>query len=221
MRRLSDARAWPEQLRLGDDFWLIAHNDSTGRPRLNPLALGLGLAGALLGELVLSGNIAVLDGRVMVLDERPPADAAAHSILEQVLAEPQHGVRTWLSFLGHSADQTVTTRLLRVGLVEREQDRRLFKTVVVHKPVDMSQAFWRAARLKDVLAGTRGQPTWQDVFLAGLIEATGLLRAVLWESSSASAAYLHHYLPRADPSLQDLVTEVATLVGDAVLGAHA
>jgi hypothetical protein len=50
-----------------------------------------------------------------------------------------------------------------------------------------------------------------------LIDATGLFRAVLWENSSASAAYLRHYLPHAEASLQELVAEVATLVGDAVL----
>jgi hypothetical protein len=39
--------------RLADDLYLIAHHELTGRPHLAPRAVGLGLAGALLAELVL------------------------------------------------------------------------------------------------------------------------------------------------------------------------
>jgi hypothetical protein len=43
--------------RLADDLYLMAHNDVSGRPYLQPRALGLGLAGALLAELVLAGRV--------------------------------------------------------------------------------------------------------------------------------------------------------------------
>ena len=43
--------------RLADDLYLIAHHELTGRPQLAPRAVGLGLAGALLGELVLAGAV--------------------------------------------------------------------------------------------------------------------------------------------------------------------
>ena len=42
--------------RLADDLYLLAHHEITGKPHLQPRAVGLGLAGALLAELMLSGN---------------------------------------------------------------------------------------------------------------------------------------------------------------------
>lgn len=38
--------------RIADDLYLLAHDDATGRPFLQPRALGVGLAGALLAELI-------------------------------------------------------------------------------------------------------------------------------------------------------------------------
>jgi hypothetical protein len=218
--RYSDPPRWPETLRPADDLWIIAHSDRT--IRVNSVALGLGLAGALLGELALSGHIAIRGGNVSVRDETPPADAACHTIVEQILAEPRHHVRVWLKFLATGAEQTMVTRLLRAGLVEPVQQRhRLVHTTLVHRPVDENKAYWRSLRLKNALAGKFGQREWPDVFLAGLIDAAGFLPAVLREDHAAGHAYLEHWLPYSDPpALTELVDAVATLVGDAVLGAR-
>jgi hypothetical protein len=205
---------------LADDFWLVAHDDASGKPRLGSVALGLGLAGALLGELVLSGSLAVQAGLVRVLDTRLLRDPERQAIVHQMLAEPQHDVRTWLSYLSRSSHVAVTDRLLRSGLVTREVQRRLFMTAVVHRPADMSFAFWRSARLKQVLAGGRERPEWRDIVLAGLVYSTGLFRAVLREDFDPAEAYLHRCLECMDPSLRAIVAQVATLVGDSVLSAR-
>jgi hypothetical protein len=39
---------------LADDLYLVAHHERTGRPLLAPRAVGLGLAGSLLADLVLA-----------------------------------------------------------------------------------------------------------------------------------------------------------------------
>jgi hypothetical protein len=104
---------------------------------------------------------------------------------------------------------------VRAGLVEREQQRRrLVQTSVVYRPVDPNQAYWRPVLLKHALAGRYGPTSWADMFLAGLVEATGFLPAVLQEDHAAGRSYLAHWLPRADPpSLNELVVAVRTLVG--------
>jgi hypothetical protein len=51
--------------RIGDDLYLLAHHECTGRPHLQPRAAGLGLAGALLAELVLSGAVRIWRGLVI------------------------------------------------------------------------------------------------------------------------------------------------------------
>ncbi len=52
--------------RLADDLYLVAHHEITGRPHLQPRALGLGLAGGLLAELMLSGSIRIWRGLVLI-----------------------------------------------------------------------------------------------------------------------------------------------------------
>ena len=47
---------------LADQYFLIAHEDRTGRSRLHPRATGLGLAAALLGELMLEGRLRIVEG---------------------------------------------------------------------------------------------------------------------------------------------------------------
>lgn len=64
----ADRRAGVPGLRgtgyLADDLYLIAHHERTGRPLLSPRAAGLGLAGALLAELVLARFGPKANGRI-------------------------------------------------------------------------------------------------------------------------------------------------------------
>ena len=46
--------------RVADDLYLLAHHEATGKPHLQPLAAGLGLAGGLLAEFMLPGTTCVV-----------------------------------------------------------------------------------------------------------------------------------------------------------------
>src|SRR5207245_2542451 len=52
---------------VADDLYLMAHGDRTGRPRLQPRPLGIGLAGALLTELMLAGWIGLRRDSAVVI----------------------------------------------------------------------------------------------------------------------------------------------------------
>ncbi len=60
--------------RLADDLYLVAHHEITGKPHLQPRALGLGVAAGLLGELMLPGAIYLTRGLVMIGDGPPPGE---------------------------------------------------------------------------------------------------------------------------------------------------
>lgn len=60
-----------EVQRAADRLYLVAHDPSTGRPRLGPRQLGLGLAAAVLGEMMLAGLIDVSGGVVRASDRQP------------------------------------------------------------------------------------------------------------------------------------------------------
>jgi len=190
---------------LADQYFLIAHEDRTGRSRLHPRATGLGLAAALLGELVLDGRVGIADGDLMILDRRPPADALAHDILDLLIAQSRHrDVRTWLAFLSQDAAARVGERLMRLGAVEPVTRRRMLGTQTLYMPNSAEQrnaAAWAGARLANLLV--RGvELSVSDRVLVGLVTATGLTRHVLYDFE------MHRH------AFQALPTAVESLPGD-------
>src|SRR5689334_9973445 len=118
---------WP----VADQLFFIAHDDRNGRPRLHQRAVALGLAGALLGELVLLGHVDVYDSALYVVHRDPPHDPLDHSILSLLMSQPQHrDLRTWLSCLAESAVDEVAGRLVLTGLVREHRQRRLVNSKV-------------------------------------------------------------------------------------------
>jgi hypothetical protein len=169
---------------LADQFFLIAHEDRTGRSRLHPRATGLGLAAALLGELMLEGRLRIFDGELYVESRQPPRDSLSHSVLELLIAQPQHrDVRTWLAYLSQDAADRVGERLMRSGAVESVTKRRMLSVQTFYMPNNEAQrnaAAWAPMRLANIMV--RGlQMSTSDRLLAGLVVATGLTRHVLWD----------------------------------------
>ncbi|MFU8875121.1 GOLPH3/VPS74 family protein [Micromonospora sp. SL4-19] len=202
---------------IADEFFLIAHNDGRGKAKLHPAALGLGLAAGLLGELLLFRRITVTSGMVTVLDRRPPADALAHTVLDQLIGESQHrAVRTWLSFLAQTGVTAVGERLARAGVLRRQENRRLLRTSLSYVPVDLNAAAWPAARLWTLLE--RPEPIdVPDALLLGLIAATGLTREVLYSAGPEAHRRLGALIPALPAPLKELVVHTEAAVGAAVL----
>ena len=69
---------------LADDLYLMAHNDSTGRPYLQPRATGIGLAGALLAELLLAGGAGISSDGTVTAGCAPPAGQLMAQIQGQI-----------------------------------------------------------------------------------------------------------------------------------------
>lgn len=202
---------------LADEFWLLAHDDVTGKPRLSGRVLGLGLAGALIGELVDCRNVTVQQGIVHVISRTPPADALTHTVLDQMDAEVrQHPVRTWLAYLSRTAAEMVGQRLVRAGMLRRDSSRRLLKQVAVYRPLDSNRAAWPTARLSTTLR--RQSPLSEpDAFLAGLSVATGLDQVILDGAGPGPRDYLAHVVASLPAAHHQVVAHTEAAVGDAVL----
>lgn len=205
-------------LLVADEFFLIAHNDTRGKAKLNPAATGLGLAAGLLSELVLDGHLTVVGGDVSVVNRRPPADALAHTVLDQLIGEAQHrSVRIWLSFLAQSAATSVGERLSRAGVLRRRESRRLLRSKVGYVPVDPNAAAWPATRLRVLLERSDPPPILADAVLLGLIAAAGLNREVLWSVGPRAQHRLTGLIAALPPPLKELVAQTEAAVGAAVL----
>jgi hypothetical protein len=202
--------------RLADDLYLLAHHEISGKPHLQPRAAGLGLAGALLAELMLSGKIYLQADQIMVADRSPPGDGLARSVLGLLVSEPeQHAPRDWLLFLARTAAEDVALRLEQSGYLTRISSRRPWRGQR-WIPVDADCAFAPFLRAKSALDFSK-PITAQNAALAGLAAACGLGRQM--------ALYLppkaHHRLQEAaqqlHPSLRDLITQTQAAVDSALL----
>ncbi|WP_238014113.1 GPP34 family phosphoprotein [Dactylosporangium sp. AC04546] len=202
---------------LADDFFLIAHDDRDGKSRLSQRAVELGLAGALLGELVLEQRIFCEGDRLRVISREPPSDPLAHTNLATMVAETQHReIRTWLLFLGQTAVDAVGQRMARHGLVEQTTVRRLLRSSTRWVATDINLPTGRVVRLRRLLTGSEPMRV-ADATLAGLAEATGLTGHVLWDTDQSSFRRLQHVITTLPPPLRDLILQVESAIGEAVL----
>lgn len=202
---------------LADDLFLIAHADAGGKLQLPPRQAGLGLAGALLAELVLSGNLEILGGALRVRDLRDPGDDLDALILRQIVAEPDHtALATWLAFLGQEAVDRVGRRVAREGIVRRQEVRRMWMSSVRYPPLDPDRAGRPTVRLQQAVWRAEPIPLG-DMTLASLVDVSGLSKQVWFDSDANAGRYLaslHSALPRA---LFDLVAHTEAAIANAVI----
>lgn len=164
--------------RLADDLYLLAHDDETGRPFLQPRALGVGLAGALLAELMFAGAIRIRSDRIEFTGQEPPEDRIGREVLSVLTAERDwHPVRDWLAFLAGTASHDVARRLEWAGYLTQARSRWP-RRAVRWVPADPDCAFAPLIRVRAVLDPARPAAV-SDAVLAGLATACGLGPRVL------------------------------------------
>ena len=110
---------------VADDLYLLGHDDRTGKPLLHPRALGTGLAGALLAELMLARWIGLRPDSAVVFAPGVTRDAVArHALLRLIADEPgPQPARAWLRFLARTAARDVAQRLEQAGYLEHVRGR--------------------------------------------------------------------------------------------------
>ena len=202
--------------RLGDDLYLMAHHERSGRPHLQPRALGLGLAGALLAELVLAGKIWIWPDGIVVADAAPPQEGLARDVLGLLLGEHErHPVRDWLVFLGRTAASDVARRLERSGYLTQAPARRPWRGER-WVPVDADCAFAPVTRVESALDPSRPL-TAEGAALAGLAAACGLGSRLLLYLPPRTRRRLDEAAAQLEPGLRDLIAQTQAAVDSALL----
>ncbi|HMH91658.1 MAG TPA: GPP34 family phosphoprotein [Streptosporangiaceae bacterium] len=203
--------------RLADELYLAAHDDVTGKPRLHPRAVALGIAAALLAELMLGGQLTPApDGTLAAAPDVPaPADALAGQVLAQVAAEQEPlGTRDWLAFLSQTAAADVAGRLAQAGYLEpvpgrwpRSRDRWV--------PADQSKAFAAVVRARSALDPARPL-TVPAAALAALADAAGL-RPLLLQYAPAAARQPGELTAVLPLGMRDLIAHARAAADSALL----
>ncbi|MFE9207467.1 GPP34 family phosphoprotein [Micromonospora sp. NPDC007230] len=202
---------------LADEFFMLAHDDQSGRPRLPHSSITFGLAAALLAELGSARRIHFERGELTILDQRAPDDWLQHMVLARLIAMSQHtGTRTWLAYLAATSYDLVAQRLWQAGMVKPKTERRMFKTVTVYAPTDMNVAAWSWARLLGSLRNLEPLDTF-DLALAGIAREVRLDQWILQGTPHASTTHLRQLLAEAPPPMRDLLAALNAAIGNAVM----
>jgi hypothetical protein len=208
---------WPL---IADDLFRVAHDDY-GKPRLHRDVARLGLAAAVLAELLLTETVTIDDDKLISTSAVDPTDSLAAAVLRQVHAE-RHDlpVRDWLAFLGAATlpggdmYEQVAGRLTRAGHV-RPAVRR-FPRRVRYVPLDINAAAWPWARLSQSL-GRGEQLNDFNTVLGGLILATDLHRRVLTGDAGGIEQRVRLNTDRVPTPVQRLLYHTETATGATVI----
>jgi hypothetical protein len=203
--------------RVADDLFLLAHNDVTGRPYIQPRPLGLGLAGGLLAELALAGALRVSGDQITVTTgRRLGADEAADRVFAALAAEREdHPVRDWLAYLARTAARDVAARLAAAGYLApaRRWDRW---RGIGWVPVNRDTAFAPMLRARAALDPSRPL-TVHAGMLAGLADACGLGYRLAEYALAGPARSPGQVADCLDPGLAGLIACTQAAVDSAVL----
>ena len=202
--------------RLADDLYLLAHHDVTGRPYLQPRAIGIGLAGALLAELMLADRICIWPDGVGAAGRTPPEDGLALRVLDLVVSERERlPARDWLLFLARTSAQDVAQRLEQSGYLTQASPRRPWRAER-WVPVDSDCAFAPLTRAQSALNPSR-PATAQGAALAGLAAACGLGSRLLPYGPPGARRCLDEAVRQLPSGLRDLIAQTQAAVDAAVL----
>jgi len=110
-------------LPVADELWLLSHSETSGRPRLAEDHIALGLAGAVLCELLISRSLVLSEHAAhVVVNNQPTQDEVGNWVLRQVLSSRASApVKLWVQHLADEVEPWVTARLDRHGAVVWEK----------------------------------------------------------------------------------------------------
>jgi hypothetical protein len=200
---------------VADDLYLMAHHEVSGKPFLQPRALGAGLAGGLLAELMLGGGITWRHDGTVVPGQLLSADALARRVRDQIAAEQEAlQVHEWLQFLARAAAANVAARLGRSGYLKLSGGRARWRPGR-WVPVDPDWAFAPMLRARGALDPDRPWSAYGAV-LAGLALACGLGFRIAQYAAPGSRS-LDELTWRLEPGLVELITQTQTAVASTVL----
>jgi hypothetical protein len=194
--------------RLADDFYLLAHHEITGRPFLHPRVTGLGLAAALLAELILTGHLSIEGGEPVLLQKPPAADELSRRVLGVLRSEPGHLARVWLLYLARTAAPEVARRLAQAGYLTSVASRRPWRSPR-WVPADRDCGFAPIVRVRPALDAARPASVPQ-VVLAGLALACGLGPRLLSYGPPGARRCVEDHVGQLPASLRELIAQTQT-----------
>jgi hypothetical protein len=203
-------------LSLRDDLFLLAHDDA-GRLAVPEAHIGVGLAGATLIELLLTGRVAVVDSRLDVLDDSPTGDDEADATQQAISANSAPcGPRAWVSWISHGAYERTAQTLVAAEVVRRTTVRRLGLVAVDRcLPVNPADLVRVRSRVRFAIHG-RELPDQFTAALCGLVRVLRLEPSLLLSTARSELSLALERLAAANQvTVRQVTNAVEMVIADA------
>ena len=165
-----------ERGRMTTGFFLIAHDEFSGKARVNPDLLQCGLVGAQIADLVIGGRLTMSGDRVTVVDPNVNGlDEMATLVLDSVAHDREtHTVRVWNDVLGAMLVDLTTSRLVADEVLRRDAGRRMLGRKRERFPAaDLVSARRPELELREMFTDP-AKFTLPGAFTAAMIDTLGL-----------------------------------------------
>ncbi|MEV4316477.1 GPP34 family phosphoprotein [Actinocrispum sp. NPDC049592] len=141
-------------LSLGESLFFLGNDPFTGKPRIAQPVLDIGLAGAVLADLLFDERIALQRGVVVLTSRYATGNAAADRTLALIMGEmDQHGVRDWVQHLQDKVTASLTLSLAERRMVSPKENRTFLKRTILYPPADLRTASEPRARIRAAVLG--------------------------------------------------------------------
>jgi Golgi phosphoprotein 3 (GPP34) len=215
-------RAIMETIELAEQFFLISHDEFSGKPAVSHELVECGLVGAMFGGLVIEGRLGIKEGKVVVLDGLPGNDELTNKLVRTVDQQPtDHRIRIWAEQLGGYIYPIVAERLVQAGTLRRDQARSLLGRSADRYPaVDLYHAARPRLLLNHVIRHREEMDLDQAVVIA-LLAAVGIEGVLGLDLNRDVLRSLINSLVNAMPTqLQELMTGIDETVASISLTIH-
>jgi hypothetical protein len=209
-------------LELAEQFFLIGHDEFSGRPAVSIELVQCGLVGALLGEVIIERRLAIKDSKVVVLDAAPTDGDFADRLVTAVDSQrTTHRVRTWAEQVGPDAYKVIAERLVETGTLRHEHGRKMLGGSGGRYPAVDTYAAARPRLMLTHVISHREEMDLPQAVLACLLTAVGIEPVLGLDMSRDALRNVISSLLRAMPSeLQDLMAGIDETVASISLTIH-
>ena len=210
-------------LRFVEEITLLLLHDDDGRfARVPSWSLSYALAGGVLMDLAMENRIDTDLEHLILVDATPTGDSLLDPTLAEVAAGEKHDARYWVEQTAERSDviqEEALTRLIALGILERQEDRFLWVFRSRRYPMIDGQAEREVKlRIMGVLFSD-DIPDPRDVVIICLADACGIFKELLSKRELEQAAPRIEQVRKLDligqamtQAIQDIELSVAASV---------
>lgn len=209
------------RLPLYQDLYLIAH-DQAGKPLINQPSLSLGLAGAVLLDLALTGRLDITHGRLAVYDRNPIGDMVADSLVPLILRDrTNRDTRFWIRKVAEDIYDRTCGGLVAAGVLTRVTRRRMgVMSQTRYPPTDVAPLVRARSGVRNAVEAVE-QPDARCAALCGLVGVLRVEAALhLAQPSSQLVGRLRSIAREYPRPVNEVIGMVETLISEAAVALY-